>query len=162
LNSRALAITALCSALLGLSAAPAEAARLGPFCLSINPFPTFAPVISFPGLTLQVFLDAEPYGQVFLGAARTLGQDVGADTPSFVAVQVVGRFIRVSVVGTSLQFPGEGAEPALQKPAFSVGGELDTRVGTPSGTVNIIITAPGDPLGPVGSSIGVMSLIPCP
>ena len=135
---------------------------MGPFCLSINPSPTFAPAISFPGLTLQVFLDAEPHGQVFLGAARTLDPDAGADTPSFVTVQVVGRFIRVSVVGTSLQFPAQGAGPVLQKPAFTVGGELDTRFGTPSGTVDIIITAPGDPLGPVGSRIGVMSMIPCP
>lgn len=152
--SRTLAIIALCSAILGVAAVPAGAARMGPFCLSIVPAPTFAPAISFPPLTLEVFVDSEPYGQVLLGTARTVGVDAGADTPSFVTVQVAGRFIRVSVVGT--------AGPALQKPAFTVGGGLDTQSATPSAVVTINITAPEDPLGPVGGRVGVMSLIPCP
>jgi hypothetical protein len=155
--SRALAIVALSSALLGLGAVPAGAARLGPFCVSFTPAQTFAPTIDFPPLTLEVFVDSEPYGQVYLGTARTLemrGIPLPPDSPSFVTLQVAGRFVRLSIVGTSFG----------TKPTFTMSGQLDLQATPPSGPVEVtglIASATLLVPGHVGGLPGIMSLIPC-
>ena len=146
---RALAILTLCSAILGVGTVDAGAGRLGPFCFSLVPTsPSF-----FPALTLELFLDSDPYGQVYLGTARTLNT---ADTPSFVTLQVVGRFVRISIVGT----------PFL-KPAFAAGGQLDTQANPLRGDVEITITDPAvgpivnNQVVPVGTLPATMTLISC-
>jgi hypothetical protein len=151
--SRALAVIALCAAVVGPGAGPAEAVRLGPFCLSLVPAQTFAPTIFFPPMTLEVFLDAEPYGQVFLGTARTVGVP---DSPSFVSVQPAGRFARISIAGTAF------GTPTFQKPAFTAAGEMDTQAAPPGGTIEITVTAPGAFMGPVGTVPASLFSIPCP
>jgi hypothetical protein len=158
--SKALAIVTLCSAIVVLGAVEAGAARLGPICLSLVPTP---PSLFFPSLTLQVFLDSEPYGQVFLGTARTLNVQ---DTPSFVSLQAVGKLIRVSIVGPSNQINSGGVTTG--RPAFAAGGQLDTQVNPPSGDAAITITDPGvgvidnGQVVPIGTIPGKVAVVSCP
>ena len=156
--ARALALLTLCAAVVGLGPATADAARLGPFCLSFVPALTFAPTIGFPPLTFEVFVDAEPYGQVHLGTARTremAGVPNPPDTPSFVALQPAGKFLRLSIAGTAFG----------TKPTFTMSGEIDMQASPPGGSVEVVGILPSATLlvpGHVGSLPGTLSLVPCP
>jgi len=135
---RILATAALSLLLVGLGALQAEADRVGPFCFSVTPGTPF----SFPALLLEVFVDPEPYGQIHLGTARTLNT---TDSPSFVTAHVVGRFVRISIVGSF-----------FLKPSFILGGQIDTQAVPPSGEVTI--TLPDDQT----TVIGTITIVACP
>jgi hypothetical protein len=156
---RALAILAVSFFLLGFDATEAKAQRVGPLCFSV-----VVGSFSLPDLLLEVFLDSVPYGQVFLGTARTLTPHDPLDTPYSVTAYLASRNplaagdIRISIVGS----------PALARNAFILGGQLDSRATPPSGPAQITIpdanvgTFANGQFTPVGALTGTMSLVACP
>ncbi len=151
---RILATAALSLLLAGWGALPAQADRVGPFCFSVTPTPQFF----FPDLLLEVFVDPEPYGQTHLGTARTL--NIPRDSPSLVTLHVVGRFVRITIVGSQAVIDA--------KPSFILGGEIDTQAVPPTGPVDITIANAqignivNNQLVPIGAVGGTITLVACP
>src|SRR5262249_50906368 len=131
----------------------------GPLCFSVVVGSFF-----LPDLLLEVVLDSSPYGQVFLGTARTLTPHDPLDTPHTVTAYLASRTplgagdIRISITGS----------PALARNAFILGGQLDSLATPPTGPAQI--TIPDASVGsitngqfvPAGTLSGTMTLVPCP